>query len=133
MSETPEGASVELIVALNRLNDRIEAMNRPGANQTVTLSAGGFGVWVSGLCALVCFLMFCVILTLWVNHDRKIDDVNHIISAIYMISPEIKEIIQDGNPNHSDPAADSKPAAASGAAAPGSAGSSTQAAKRELK
>lgn len=90
MSEAPEGASVELIVTLNRLNDRIEAMSRNGTSQNVTLSAGSFGIWVASFAAVVCFLMFCVLLTLYVGHDRKIERMQDHLNAVYMMAPHLK-------------------------------------------
>jgi hypothetical protein len=87
---TPEGASVELIVTLNRLNDRLEAIQKAGTTQTVTLSSGSFGIWIAAFSAVVCFLMFCVTLVLFVNHDRKIDDLNSYLSAIYAQAPHLK-------------------------------------------
>lgn len=91
MSDTPEGAErVELILAFNRFADKADALLKGGTNQTVTLSGGSFGIWVSAFAAAVCFLMFCVVLILFVNHDRKIDSLNDYISAIYMAAPHLK-------------------------------------------
>lgn len=54
--------------------------------------------------------MFCVMLVLFVNHDRKIDDLNHIVSAIYMVAPELNQRNSDGNSDHRDPASSATPA-----------------------
>lgn len=93
MSETPEGAgatTIELIVAMNRFSDRVDALSRAGTSQTVTLSGGSFGIWIAGFAAVVCFLMFCVVLILFVNHDRKIDDLGDYLNAIYVQAPHLK-------------------------------------------
>lgn len=90
----PEGADrLELILAINRFSEKADALLRTQANNatsTVTLSAGSFGVWVSAFCAGITFLMFCVILVLFVNHDRKIDDLGDYLNAIYMMAPQLK-------------------------------------------
>lgn len=90
MSETPEGASVELIVAINRFSDRVDTLSRQGTNQTVTLSGGSFGVWISAFAAAICFLMFCVILVLFIGHDRKIERMQDHLNAIYMMAPQLQ-------------------------------------------
>lgn len=54
MSETPEGADrIELILAFNRFADKADALLKGGTHQTVTLSGGSFGIWVSVTCCLV--------------------------------------------------------------------------------
>lgn len=91
MSQQPEGAErVELILAFNRFADKADALLKGGTHQTVTLSGGSFGIWVAAFAAVVCFLMFFVVLVLFVNHDRKIDDLNHYLQAIYIQAPYLK-------------------------------------------
>lgn len=69
MNETPEGASVELTVALNRFIDRVDAFSsrdRADSNAQITVDAGGVGVW---LCAMFCAVMLVALVMggLWVH------------------------------------------------------------------
>lgn len=91
--ENAEGAErLELILAINRFTEKADALLKTSntASNTVTLSAGSFGVWLSAFCAGITFLMFCVILVLFINHDRKIDDLGDYLSAIYAQAPHLK-------------------------------------------
>lgn len=93
MNDSPDGAgasTIELIVAMNRFSDRVDALSKAGTNQTVTLSGGSLGIWVAAFAAAVCFLMFFVVLMLFINHDRKIDSLNDYIAAIYAQAPHLK-------------------------------------------
>lgn len=91
MTDQPEGAErIQLILALNRFTDKADALLKGGTHQTVTLSGGSFGIWLAAFAAVVCFLMFCVVLILFVNHDRKIDDLGDYVNAIYMMAPHLK-------------------------------------------
>lgn len=92
MIENTEGAEerIELIMALNRFSERADTLLKGGTHQTVTLSGGSFGIWLAAFAAAVCFLMFCVVLILFVNHDRKIDDLGDYVNAIYQVAPHLK-------------------------------------------
>ena len=76
----------------------------------ISVNAGGVGIWICAFFSVITFLMFCVMLVLFVNHDRKIDDLNHIVSAIYMVAPELNQRNSDGNSDHRDPASSATPA-----------------------
>ncbi len=71
----------------------IDAMNRHKDNSsqsTITLNAGGVGVWIS---VTVCSVMLAInmaLIVILVNHDRKIDDLSHYLNAIYMVAPQLK-------------------------------------------
>lgn len=106
MKDPPEGVgapTIELIVAMNRFSDRVDALNKAGTHQNVTLSGGSLGVWVSAFCAAVTFLMFCVILVLFVNHDRKIDDLGDYLQAIYTQAPHLNPANQDERKEENKP------------------------------
>lgn len=93
MSEAPEGASVELVVAMNRLVDRMDRMeqgNRPASHAEVSVSAGGVGVWIATMAAVVCFLMTMVLLVLYVDQSRKVDDLGDYLQVIYQHAPQLK-------------------------------------------
>jgi hypothetical protein len=94
MVDSPEGAAerLELILALNKFSDRIDHLSKGSNSSTshIQFSAGSFGVLISAFCAVVSFLMFCVILVLFINHDRKIDDLGDYLNAIYVQAPSLK-------------------------------------------
>lgn len=91
MIDPSEGAErAELIRALNRFTDRADAVLKGSTHQTVTLSGGSLGMWLGTFFSSVTFIMFCVVLMLFVNHDRKIDDLGDYLAAIYMAAPQLK-------------------------------------------
>lgn len=70
-----------------------EALSRPantGNQSTVTISAGGIGVWLSVSACAVMLAVNVALMVILVNHDRKIDDLNHYLNAIYMVAPSLK-------------------------------------------
>lgn len=83
VAERFEQASERLAQALSHGNT--------GNQSTITLNAGGIGVWMA---VSACFVMLSVnicLAILIVNHDRKIDDLEHYIQAIYMMAPQLKQ------------------------------------------
>lgn len=80
----------ELTVALNRFIDRLDRMDRATNNAEVTVSAGGVGVWIAAFCAGLCFVMTMVLLVLYVDQSRKVDDLSHYLQAIYAQAPSLK-------------------------------------------
>jgi hypothetical protein len=80
----------ELAIALNRFSDRIDRLERVSANSNVSINAGGVGVWVATLAAVVCFVMMMVMLVLYVDQSRKVDDLGHYLQAIYAQAPSLK-------------------------------------------
>lgn len=92
MSEAEGAERIELVLALNRFSDKIDALSRPASasTSTVTFSAGGVGLWLAAFCSALTFVMFCVTLVLFVNHDRKIDDLGDYLQAIYVQAPHLK-------------------------------------------
>lgn len=92
MKDPPEGVgapTIELIVAMNRFSDRVDALNKAGTHQNVTLSGGSLGFQVATLCAAVSFVMFLVVLVLFIGHDRKIERMQDHLNAIYMMAPHL--------------------------------------------
>jgi hypothetical protein len=80
----------ELAIALNRFSDRIDRLERVSSTSQVSISAGGVGVWVATLAAVVCFVMMMVMLVLYVDQSRKVDDLGHYLQAIYAQAPSLK-------------------------------------------
>ena len=82
VAERFEQASERLAKALSQGNS--------GNQSTITLNAGGIGVWMA---VSACFVMLSVnicLAVILINHDRKIDDLEHYIQAIYMMAPSLK-------------------------------------------
>lgn len=80
----------ELTVALNRFIDRLDRIERPASHAQVSVTAGGVGVWIATMAAVVCFVMTMVLLILYVDQSRKIDDLGHYLQAIYAQAPSLK-------------------------------------------
>ena len=80
----------ELTVALNRFIDRLDRMDRAGNTAQISVSAGGVGTWIAAFCAGLCFVMTMVLLALYLDQRREVDDLNHHITAIYMQAPYLK-------------------------------------------
>lgn len=75
--------------ASDRLAQALVAGNS-GNQSTITLNAGGLGVWIAVSACAVMLAVNMVLVVLLVNHDRKIDDMEHYINAIYMMAPSLK-------------------------------------------
>lgn len=77
-------------------------MTTTGGAATITVNAGGVGVIVA---CVACALMFGINVGLAVmiaNHDRKIDDLDHKITAAYMMAPQLNPENTNGDTNHPD-------------------------------
>lgn len=71
-----------------------EALSRPGntGNQsTITLNAGGVGVWIAVSCCAVMLAVNVVLVGIIVSHERKLDDLADYIHAIYMAAPSLRQ------------------------------------------
>lgn len=80
----------ELAIALNRFSDRIDRLERVSSTSQVSISAGGVGVWVATMAAVVCFVMTLTMLALYLDQRRQVADLNHYLTAIYMQAPHLK-------------------------------------------
>lgn len=80
----------ELTVALNRFIDRLDRMDRTANTAQISVNAGGVGTWIAAFCAGLCFVMTMVLLVLYVDQSRKVDDLGHYLQAIYAQAPELK-------------------------------------------
>ena len=59
-------------------------------NATITVNAGGIGVWVSVTCCLVMLSLGIMGGFLYVNQSRKVDQMQDYLNAIYMQAPYLK-------------------------------------------
>lgn len=76
--------------ASERLAQALSNTGNSGNQSTITLNAGGLGVWLAvSACGVMMAVNICLAVLL-VNHDRKIDDIGHYVQAIYMIAPQLK-------------------------------------------
>ena len=60
-------------------------------NSTITLNAGGAGIWVAVTCCLVSAVMNIGLAVAFIGHDRKIERMQDHLNAIYMIAPQLKD------------------------------------------
>lgn len=81
---------------LNRVHDAIAKVDRLAhmrdntSNSTVTVSAGGVGVWAAVTACLVMLAINTVLCLLFLDMSRKYDRMQDHLSAIYMIAPQLK-------------------------------------------
>jgi hypothetical protein len=76
--------------AVDRLAEAMSVPTNSGSQSTITLNAGGVGVWVAVTCCAVMLAGNIALMAMLVSHDRKIDDLQHYLNAIYMVAPSLK-------------------------------------------
>ena len=76
--------------ASERLASALAAAGNSGNQSTITLNAGGTAVWIAVTACAMMLSVNIVLIVLLVNHDRKIDDMEHYINAIYMVAPQLR-------------------------------------------
>lgn len=57
---------------------------------TITVSAGGVGLWIAVTCCVVMLAANLFLAAIVMDHSRKIDDLGDYLSAIYMQAPQLK-------------------------------------------
>lgn len=79
---------------LERLLVETIALGNPqpvkAGNSTVTINAGGAGVWLAVTCCIVSCVMNLALAVAFIVHDRKIDRLEDYLQAIYMMAPQLK-------------------------------------------
>jgi len=65
------------------------AMNSNSSTQ-IHVNAGGVGIWICATACLVMLVGFLLMLALFVEHSRKIDDLHDYLAAIYVQAPQLK-------------------------------------------
>ena len=65
---------------------------RPTSNSTSTIqvNAGGIGVWLAVTCCLLAVLAVVFMSLVVLDQRREIDDLNHHLTAIYMLAPHLR-------------------------------------------
>lgn len=77
--------------AVEQLDDVLTRTGGNSGNQsTITLNAGGAAVWVAVTACAVMLAVNLMLVAIVVSHDRKIDDLRHVLNAIYMMAPHLK-------------------------------------------
>lgn len=58
---------------------------------TITINAGGIGVWIAVTCCLVMLIIGLLGGFIYINQSRKIDQMQDYLNAIYMQAPYLKQ------------------------------------------
>lgn len=71
---------------------------------TITVNAGGAGIWMAAWIASVCCAMSLVTMAFgiaWMLHQAKqIDDLNAYIQAVYQVAPALQETLKQKEKDH---------------------------------
>lgn len=70
--------------------DRLAHMRDNTSNSTVTISAGGVGVWAAVTACLVMLAINTVLALMFLDLSRKYDRMQDHLSAVYMMAPHLK-------------------------------------------
>lgn len=96
MSETAEIAR-ELAAAVRDFRagaDAYRIASKPelsGNNHaTVSINAGGLGVWIATTGCIVMLAVNVVLVMIFIDQGRRIDDLNDKLTATYMMAPHLK-------------------------------------------
>lgn len=65
---------------------------------TITVNAGGIGVWIAVTCCLMSLVVNVALGFAMLNQARKIDELNAYVTATYMISPAIQAQVNKSKP-----------------------------------
>lgn len=89
---------------INRTMAKLERMvgepapqNESKSSARIEVNAGGLGLWIASTACLVMLIVTLGLLALFINHDRKIDDLNSYLNAIYMMAPHLKPEKESSN------------------------------------
>lgn len=63
---------------------------RGNSSAHISVNAGGLGLWLATTACLVMLAMNVVLVMLFVDHGRQIDDLNDKLTATYMMAPHLK-------------------------------------------
>lgn len=76
--------------AVARFSEALTVAGNSGNQSTITLNAGGVGVWIAVSACAVMLAVNVMLVAVIVSHERKIDDLGDYIHAIYMVAPSLK-------------------------------------------
>lgn len=81
------------INTVKEVRELFDPLDKPASNSsasTITVNAGGLGVYIAATCCAVMLAVNLFLIAIIVNHERKIDDLGDYIHAIYMVAPQLK-------------------------------------------
>lgn len=82
---------------LDRTLERAERLipllgsNNQTGTSTITVNAGGIGVWLAMTCCAVATTLCLVMVLMYVDTNRKYDRMQDLLSVIYQQAPWLKE------------------------------------------
>ena len=86
--------SEDITKGLERAAERLEQASRnmgnTGNQSTITLNAGGLGIWLSVTCCIVMLATNLFLVALYLDQQRQIASLNEYLAAIYMLAPSLK-------------------------------------------
>ena len=82
--------ATKLQLVAERLASTNEGTTASGGNATITVSAGGIGLWIAVTCAAISVVCLLVAVAFMVDLSRKVDRVTDYQTATYMIAPQLK-------------------------------------------
>jgi hypothetical protein len=80
---------VRLERAVKALGEAMQPANS-GNQSTVTINAGGVGVWIAVTASAIMLAVNMVLVVILIDHGRRIDDLQDYVHAIYMMAPQLK-------------------------------------------
>ncbi len=97
---------------LERTLDRLDKVlphlggNNAVGTSTITVNAGGVGIWVCATACLICLVVVVVGAAAFgfqiADHSRKLDRLDEYLSAIYMAAPHLKQEDSSNVDHHPD-------------------------------
>lgn len=78
--------------AIGSLLHEVKGLTAPTAtgNATITVNAGGVGVWVACTAAILSCALTVILTVFYIDQARRIDDMKDYLNAIYMMAPHLK-------------------------------------------
>lgn len=69
---------------------RFPDMSATGGASTITVNAGGIGVWISVTCCGIMLACNLFMIALYVDQQQQIRDLSDYLTAIYAMAPHLK-------------------------------------------
>lgn len=79
-----------LVEAVEGLREDLREARLSRNAATVTVNAGGIGVWVASTCAAVAVTLCLALGGIILNQQREIGELRQFLAAIYMQAPHLK-------------------------------------------
>lgn len=69
---------------------RVPGIQSQGGASTITVNAGGIGVWISVTCCGIMLACNLFMIALYVDQQQQIRDLSDYLTAIYAMAPHLK-------------------------------------------